>query len=142
MLMFLTSKVKISIESVKWILGHMIFKLAKFHFIQWVNLAKQFSENKVRPPVQIYEQFTNQIPFIGLSINVEKIYFFYWENESSITQTNLKLECPYNKQYYKTIHDDESSHLPMRLAIISANILEKKAAEKYLLNLKVISMIK
>ncbi|NHN35472.1 hypothetical protein [Paenibacillus agricola] len=46
------------------------------------------------------------------------------------------------KVAYKTLRLDEDSHLPIRLAINPGNNEEKRAAEKYLAGLKIISTIR
>lgn len=77
------------------------------------------------------------------------IYSFI-NNETSIdyfelvsdNMTKVRLKCPYEDTKFKRLHEDEISHLPMRLAINPGFDEDKRAAQKYLAGLKVFSFVK
>jgi hypothetical protein len=62
------------------------------------------------------------------------------EKHSGNALTWGELDCPHILNKKRDL--EETSHLPMRLAITNGNEKNKKVAEKYLRNLRVLSAIR
>lgn len=64
-------------------MSHIITTFAFFHFKQWLKLAEEYSNRKIRP-VQKYEQFHYNLPFIAFTVLNDlkpRKNYFYIESE-------------------------------------------------------------
>ncbi len=59
------------------------------------------------------------------------------EYPKTIKRSNIKIFCPYQESKLKYIHEDEISHLPMRLAISKTNNNKQLSGDKNIISLKV-----
>ncbi|AOZ90963.1 hypothetical protein [Paenibacillus crassostreae] len=115
-------------------MSHLVWELATYHFEHWLNIANIYAKKKIRPkPNFDFEYDYNSIVIFPKRSN--KL-----EKHSFNALTWGELECPYILNKKRDL--EEISHLPMRLAITNGNEEDKKAAEKYLRNLRVLSAIR
>ncbi len=137
---------KISISSLNWIVMHLVWSVANNHFNDWINIANKYAAKSIRP-ITKYDEFNNSDLFSfvidgdgdGLRSTLDYYVSRYRE---TIAKKENQMFCPYKEKKYKSIQENEISHLPMRLSINPGFDSEKRAAEKYLAGLKVISIVK
>ncbi|NEW08594.1 hypothetical protein GK047_21580 [Paenibacillus sp. SYP-B3998] len=119
-------------------------RVANNHFNDWINIASDYAAKGIRP-VTKYDDFNNSDLFSfvinenddGLNSTLE--YYVSKNREVVASMKKNQIICPYKEKKYKK---NEISHLPVRLSINSGFDNEKRAAEKYLAGLKIISIVK
>ncbi|MGQ7887566.1 TniQ family protein [Paenibacillus sp. WC2504] len=126
-------------RSLMWVIRHMVWNVAKNHFNEWIVIAREYAEKSIRPKTR-YDEF-NFAEIISFTIDENESVIELFLSSSDEIHQKKQMQCPYNNQM-KEFRKDEFSHLPMRLAINPGFNNEKKAAEKYLYGLRIISLIK
>ncbi|KRF31709.1 hypothetical protein [Paenibacillus sp. Soil787] len=136
---------EVSDRVLNWMISHMVWNVADSHFYEWLRIAKKYAPQSIRP-VTKYDDFTANIKLFSFLKNEKDSILEYhvMEDPKTIKRSNIEIFCPYQESKLKYIHEDEISHLPMRLAIQLGLDSEKKkkTAEKYLAGLKVFSIVK
>lgn len=115
-------------RTLTWVFTHLLWELADHHFKEWLEVAREYAQNKVKPNLDSLE--TRLPPPIVLFPQRENRLEKFTSNQIIPD----KLPCPYEAN--SKINDEEISVLPMRLAINDGSIGEKKAAESYLKRLR------
>lgn len=135
--MRLFSQENISYDGAKWCLNHIAWNLAYNHFEDWLAIAKDYAHLKTRPKTKYDDIFNDRsIYLFTKKENRIELYYNYNKKERSI----YNLKCPINNE--NKLKTQETSHLPMRLALTNGNVDAKLAAEQYLRELKILSTIK
>jgi len=131
----------ISIDSLKWIISHCIFKIAKLHFEEWMMIAEKYSHKHYKP-TNNYDVINHNNIFFSFIFNEEDQIIEYNECNGNFDYFTEGMSCPYSDKKFHKISEKEFSNLPMRLALNQSSEKDKKAAEKYLSGLKVFSFIR
>ncbi|MEK4252097.1 hypothetical protein [Paenibacillus sp. FSL W7-1287] len=127
----------LSIDSLKWIISHSIFKIAKLHFVEWLKNAEKYSHKHFKP-TNNYELINHNNIFFSFLYNESDQIIEYNESEGNIEFSTKGIKCPYIDKKFHNFSENEYSHLPMRLVFNQGSEKDKKAAEKYMSGLKVL----
>ncbi|GAF07380.1 TniQ family protein [Paenibacillus pini] len=135
LLMNLFSQDNITYPELKWCLNHVVWNLAYNHFQDWLEIGEEYAHLKTRPKTK-YDHVFNKVSIYLFAVKEHGLELYETKRKSR----DFNLKCPL--QNMKKFRSDETSHLPMRLALTNGDANEKLAAEKYLRELKILSTIK
>lgn len=116
-----------------WLLNHLLWEVANTHFNKWVTIATQYAKLQIRPQIDTSYKETDTL--ILFKLNKDKI--IKHTNNETVFITN---HCPYESK--PNFDPEEISYLPMRLAMSKGMSEEKKAAERYLQRLTILTTIR
>lgn len=125
-----------NIDSLLWILGHVVWNLALDHFTEWIKLSDEYADKHIRP-VTRFDKFQLR----------DSIFSFVRTDESieyHVTREKIDfkgLTCPYKDNKSMILSNDEISHLPKYLALQPGFEEEIRQSEKYLAGLKIFAFI-
>lgn len=133
----------VSVRTLNWMISHMVWNVADSHFKEWLKIAVEYAPKSIRPVTKYdFSAANNSLYSFIVNEYNSNIEYHFTKNPKTIKFSKHEIFCPYQESNSKYIHEDEISHLPMRLAIQSGLESEKKVTEKYLAGLKVFSIVK
>lgn len=137
LIMTLFSQNNLTYLEARWCLSHIVWKLAYNHFEDWMEIAKSYAHLKTRPKTKFDDIFNDQTIFL-FAEKENRIELYYTKKVREIND----VRCPLDNNNNKKIRTQETSHLPMRLALTNGRLDDKLAAEQYLRELRILSTIK